>query len=444
MPRKIYDIKPPKTAKKTIKKEKKPISAKHVPDKVKEIKEFLDEEVIAKKEPVVKSKKEKKSLLFPISAGVCVLFLIICVYLFFKLPRANISIWPKVDSLSFQKTVIADKTANSVDSVKGIIPAQYFEATKNGSEDFLATGNADNTGKASGNITVFNKYSPAAPFTLKAGTHFVSDSGKLFVSLQKIIIPAAKKVGSKTTPGSVQVKVEAVEGGDSYNITASNFSVPGLKGSNYYFSIYASSVDAMSGGYSGKVKKITDDDIQGAKDVITKKLIDQATSDLKKQVTSDYVLADGAISTNITTASTQAKAGTIAEKFTYGASVKASALAFKKSDLDEFVKDYIVSQMPAGKTLLDNSINETHTITTTDITGGKITMNVNLSSGIYQNIDKNSLAMSLIGENNSQINQTINNNLGNNVSKIDVKFWPFWVKSAPNNQKVINISLQFK
>ena len=99
----------------------------------------------------------------------------------------------------------------------------------------------------------------------------MSDSGKLFVALQKIVIPAAKKSGSKITPGSVQINVQAVEGGTDYNIAPSNFSVPGLKGTAYYYSIYATSTAAMTGGYTGKVKKVTDDDIQGAKDVLTKK-----------------------------------------------------------------------------------------------------------------------------------------------------------------------------
>ena len=65
-------------------------------------------------------------------------------------------------------------------------------------------------------------------------------------------------------PGSVHVSVQAVESGDGYNIAPSNFSIPGLKGTPSYYSIYATSTDAMSGGYTGKVKKVTDDDIQQA------------------------------------------------------------------------------------------------------------------------------------------------------------------------------------
>ena len=131
------------------------------------------------------------------------------VYLFFKLPKASITIWPKVDTLSFKQTIIADKSVDSVDITKAVIPAQYFQVTKNSSQDFPATGNGSNVGQASGTITIYNKLDPATSVSLKAGTHFMSDSGKLFISPKKIIIPAAKKSGSKIIPGSIQVNIQA-------------------------------------------------------------------------------------------------------------------------------------------------------------------------------------------------------------------------------------------
>ena len=440
MPKKIYDIKPPK-----------PVRKKSAPKKVENnIKEFLDAEketpvaapVVKKRE--TKRETEKKSFVMPLAVGSAVVLLGIGVFLFFKLPKADIKIWPKIDTLSFQQTIVADKSAVQADAVKNVIPAKYFEVSKSDSQEFPATGSADNAGKASGIIIVFNKYNPPAPFTLKTGTHFVSDSGKLYVSLQKIVIPAAKKVGSKITPGSVQVKIQAVEGGDQYNIAPSNFSVPGLKGTAYYFSINATSSVAMAGGQAGKIKKVTDDDIQSAKDVLTKKLNDSSIAELKTKIPADYILADGASSTETVTASTATKAGTVADKFTYKETVKASAMAFKKSDLEDYAKAYIISKMPDGKTLLDGSLKTDYSATTVDITGGKETLQFNFSSGVYQNIDKNSLALSLLGENENQITSTINNALGENASKTTVKFWPFWVSASPNNQKAVNIYLEFK
>lgn len=434
MSRKIYDIKPPKVAHK--------IEGRLGGYPEYSLKESLVDTKGRKHRG--RRKKESHSIWWSVSVGILIVILVVGVYLFFKLPKADIVIWPKVDILSFKQTITADKSADSVDPVKAVIPAQYFQTAKTNSQDFPATGNASNEGQASGTITIYNKYDPPTPFTFKAGTHFMSDSGKLFVASQKIMIPAAKKSGSKITPGSVQVNVQAVEGGSDYNIAPANFSVPGLKGTSYYYSIYATSTSAMTGGYTGKVKKVTADDIQGAKDVLTKKTTSDALSALKSQISSDYILLDNAVLSDVTNASTQTKSGTIAEDFNYQVTVTASALAFKKSDLDQFAKNYIISQIPDGKTLLDNSFKMDYSASRVDVSGGKITLNLDFSSGVYQSIDKNSLSLSLLGENASQINETINNSLVDQVSKIKINFWPFWVTSVPNSQKAVNIELKFQ
>jgi hypothetical protein len=425
MAKKIYDIKPPKKVGKTEK----------------EHKDLLENN--KRKRHHARQKKEGRSIWKPVLISSIIIILIVGVYLFFKLPKAEITIWPKVDVLSFKQTITADKSADLIDLTNSVIPAQYFEVTKTKSQDFPATGSASNDGKASGTITIYNKYDPPASLTFKVGTHFMSDSGKLFVASQKIIIPAAKKSGSKITPGSVQVQVQAVEAGDSYNIASANFSVPGLKGTAYYYSIYATSTDAMTGGYTGKVKKVTDDDIQGAKDVLTKETTLEAVSALRSQISSDYVLLDNAVLFNTTGASTQTKSGTIADSFNYQATVKASAIAFKKSDLDQFVKNYIISQMSEGKALLESSLKTDYLANTVDVSGGKMALSLDFSSGVYQKIDRNSLSLSLFGENAEQIKRTIDSNLGDQASKIQIKLWPFWVKSAPNSQNAINIELKF-
>jgi len=425
MPRKIYDIKPPKIIRK-IEKEVKDVFVKEKPRK-----------------RARAGKKQKLPTWIKISSLVCLVLVVACTYLFFKLPKAQIDVWPKVDVLSFKQAIVADKTAEVADIEDFVIPAKYFEASKTNSQEFLATGNADDAGKASGKIIIYNKYIPAMPFTFKAGTHFLSDSGNLFVCLQKISIPAATKSGTKVTPGTVTVQVQAVEGGDAYNIAPSNFSIPGLKGTAYYYSVNAVSENAMEGGYSGKIKKVTEDDILEAKNVLTEKTKTDAISDLKALISSDYIVAESAVFADVKDASTKTKAGTVAEKFEYSVTVKASTLAFKKSDLAEFAKKFIVSKMNEGKTLLENSIQINYSATVVDVTKGTAKISLDFSGGIYQDINKNSLALSLLGQNPDQIRETIKNTFGDSITKTEINFWPFWVKAAPNSQKAIEIVLKF-
>ena len=429
MAKKVYDIKPPKLAKKVEK----------------DLKEFFEEEkkvVKRRRKPVAAKKQDRPAWVWISVAGAAALVLV-CGVLFFKLPKADVEIWPKTEVLSFEQSITAEKSSTSVDIDESLMPVQYYEVSKTDSQEFQATGNASDEGKASGTITIYNKYDPPTSVTLKNGTHFMSDSGKLFIILQKVVIPAAKKSGSKITPGSVTVKVQAVEGGEGYNIAPSTFSVPGLKGTAYYYSISAESTKDMSGGYAGKIRKVTDDDIQGAKDAMVKKVSDQAKEELKSQIPQGYILIDDAISTKTSDASTATKSGTVAENFTYQATVKASGLAFKKSDLDQFAKDYIVSQMPEGQAMLDSSFKIDYSIESVDISGGKMVLNLTFSSSIYKNVDKNSLAVSLMGKSAGQMSEILKANMGDGLSDVKVKLWPFWVSKSPNSQKNVNIELKF-
>jgi len=442
VPKKIYDINPPKGVKKT-RKTTKPSKVKLSVVKQKE--PIIYEEPVSYREPISRreSPKNERSVRQPILVGVAVIVLIAGVYLFFKLPKASITIWPKVEVLSFAQTITADKSVDVVNSSNNTIPAKYFEVVKTNSEDFPATGNASNEGRAKGTIVIFNKSDPVKSLTFKEGTHFMSDSGKLFVTYQKVVVPAGKKSGSKITPGSVQINVEAVEGGSDYNIAPSNFSVPGLKGTSYYYSVYATSSADMSGGYAGKVKKVTADDIQSAKDTLTQKTKLDAVSDLRNEIPADYIVLDSAIFSEVTNASTKVETGTVVDNFNYQVAVKASTLAFKKADIDEFAKKYITAQTAEGKSLVDNP-EITYSTGLVDVSGGKATINLDFGASVYSSIDKNAISRSLLGKNTSQIEQTLNSSMGEDLSKVDIKFWPFWVKSTPKNQKAVNIEIKFQ
>lgn len=438
MPKKIYDIKPPKAAKKIVKKAKEIIA-----EEVK-LEKIIEKATLSQRATVAKSVEKKKSKVLPIVIGSAVVLIGVATFLYIKLPRVDIKIWPKLENLTASEEIIADKEISLVDVSKKVIPAKYVEVTKESEEDFASTGSADDSAKASGTITISNKYSPATPLTLKVGTHFMSDGGKLFVTTQKVVVPASKKSGSKVIPGTVSVGVVAVEGGTAYNVAPSNFSVPGLKGTVFYFSISASSKEAFTGGVDGKVKKVTDDDIQSAKDELVKKLNEEAKNELKKQITDEYILLENGISTSTVNAATQTKVGTVAEKFKYKASVKANAVVFKRADIDEYAKELLVTKLADGKTLLDSSLKVDYTAKLVNISDGKITIELSATSDTYQALDKNEASLALMGKNEAKIRETIDNLLKNNIEKIQVKFWPFWVSEAPKSQKSVHIFLEFK
>ena len=99
--------------------------------------------------------------------------------------------------------------------------------------------------------------------------------------------------------------------------------------------------------------------------------------------------------------------------------------------------------MPASKIMLEKSFAVNYKAESVDIQGGKIVLDLDFSSKVYKNIDKNSLSASFRGMTAGQISQSVSDSLGDQVSKVQVHLWPFWVTKAPNSQKVIKIDLKF-
>ncbi len=425
MRKRIYDILPPKLAHK-------------VEDTIKTLEGGGKTKKHHKK--ITSPKQERRFPLKEILAGSAVVVFLFGFYLYNKLPKADIEIWPKLDVVTLQETVTASKLADAVDFSKKIIPARYLEFEKDGWQTFPSTGIAPSDGKSSGTIKVYNKINPPTSFVLKKGTHFLSDSGKYFVTLEKITIPASKN----NSAGSVDVNVEAEESGADYNIGASKFSVPKLSGTLYYYSVWGESNSQMAGGYSGKVKKVTDSDIASAKDVIIKKLSKEAGDMLKSTLSPDDVLVEGATLIDDTGAGSSLKAGSIADTFDEQGKVKISAVVFKKQDLEKFAKDDIASQLPDGKKILEKSLGISYNPLTTDVKGGSETLDVQLSSKAYYGVDTNDLVDLFGSKSAGEIREIVNNMYNGKISDLQVNFWPFWVHKTTNNKNRIKVNLHFE
>lgn len=125
--------------------------------------------------------------------------------------------------------------------------------------------------RASGTITVFNEYSKSSQ-RLITNTRFESPNGLIFKVKNPIVIPGYTTSGSDIIPGKVDVVVYADEPGENYNIGIVDFTIPGLKGSSQFDSMYARSVEPFSGGFVGE------------KAVVSPELRDAAIQELKVEL----------------------------------------------------------------------------------------------------------------------------------------------------------------
>lgn len=432
MPRKIYDILPPKIASK-------------VEDTIRSLDIKSKSKTRRRKEARTQKKAPQKPAKerFPmkeILVGGAVIALLLGIYFYGRLPRVHVEILPRLDLTTVEEKVTADKSVKDIDLQKKIIPLEVLEEVKESSQEFPATGIASNDGKATGIITIYNKVSPATPLTLVKGTHFLSDSGKYFITLSKITIPAMKG----KTPGLIAVKVQAEEVGANYNIKSSKFSVPKLSGTIYYYGIFGESDKAMAGGYAGKVKKVTIDDIEIAKEILTKKLLQDAEQSLKSKISEGKILLKGAVLSSVVSANSSVEPEAIADGFNQSAKVKVLGLVFKEENLKKIAKDKILSQLPEGKILLDGSLNLEYGADAIDFLRGTEKISLQISAKSYYNMDFEGLADLFKRKSSAQIRDIIDLQYGQDVSEVKINFWPFWVKKAPKDINRIAINLKFE
>ncbi len=148
-----------------------------------------------------------------------------------------------------------------------------------------ASGEADVSRKASGTIIVYNDAS-AEPQKLVENTRFESTDGKVYRIAQPITVPGKKSTG----PGSLEVVVYADAPGSSYNIALTDFTLPGLKGTPRYQTLYARSKTPMAGGFIGKEKAVNAQDLAKARTTLQGTIKEELLGKAQAEVPSDFIL----------------------------------------------------------------------------------------------------------------------------------------------------------
>lgn len=392
--------------------------------------------VVLEKAPRVQIRINHKAFWWPALTILALICLAGASYFLIK-PKAEISIWPKKSPLVVKTQVSVSKNpSQSVDVILGEIKTQECPS----SQEFSATGVKSLSTKASGTIRVYNAFS-VSPQTLIANTRFVSDAGKLFKTPQKIVIPGAHYEGSKLIPGGLDITVEAGEAGDEYNIGPSTFSLPALAGTSRYTAFYAKSSGYMTGGSKNQTTQVTDEDLSSAQESLTLIALDNCQKTLRDSLSpEEYVINEEAIKSEIIEANPLAKAGQEVDKFTLSIKAKATALVFKKSDLENFAKTYIASKVPEGKQLDSSSVAISYLPKDVDLTKGKIVLSVEISAETYQAIDENSIKEAARSQRPDEVTTSLRQ--FSEINDFQVRLWPFWANKTPFETEGIAIKLK--
>ena len=188
--------------------------------------------------------------------------------------------------------------------------------------------------KASGTIIVYNNQSTSQQ--LVATTRFADPSGKVFRLSKDVTIP--KKTA--TAPGQATVTLVADQAGPEGNIGLSDFTVVAFKGTAKEKLVYGRGKTAFTGGTSGAVFYLTDEEYKTAVEGLPAELNQKLTDGIGKQVPDGYFLLPGSLTfmpDEVTNKNNPSQ--TAVMNVTYAGTERGVLL--KKSDLGQFVLNAI-------------------------------------------------------------------------------------------------------
>jgi len=296
-----------------------------------------------------------------------------------------------------------------------------------------ASGEQDVSRKASGTIVVYND--TTIEQKLIENTRFESAAGKVYRIKSAISIPAKKG----TQPGSIEVMVYADAAGIEYNAALTDFTVPGLKGSPRYTTLYARSKSPMTGGFVGKERSISDNDLLKARSELRAVITEELLGKAQAEVPEDFILFPSLSSVTFEdmpqTAGSDSGSATINLRgHLYGVMFKrielARALARNKAvlgandavDLNSFES-------------LKLSFSGTPPIDLLPL--NKINFKVEGSAKLIWRTDEVALESDLLGRKKSEVASILRNYP--TISSADAVLRPFWKRSFPKEADKITI-----
>ena len=390
----------------------------------------LPEEI--KQKPAKERKKFWKGALV---AGV-VLFAIILIS---SSAKTKITIKARTEMVEFQTELTIDKNIAFIDLESSKIPGQFFQIEKEGEKEFPTTQEKELKESARGVVTVYNAYN-SAPQTLVKGTRFVSEKGKVFRTTKIIVIPGAQVQEGKIVPNSVEVELEASEPGDKYNIEPTSFTIPGFKGTAKYTGFYGESAEPMAGGIIGKVKVVSEEDFQGAKDILTIELQKNAKDELRNKIPTGLEVLDDIILEEVLEVSSSVKVGAPAEKFTLKVKVLAKVLGFNKDDAISLINDNFQTKLSEDKMLMPETIDFSQSVIDINMEEGMAKLLYDVKEKVIWKVDTNKIREDLAGMNEVAVRQYIISRT--EIENVKISFSPFWIKKVPSKENKIKISVE--
>lgn len=366
--------------------------------------------------------KFRKKLVLIIAA--VVLLIGFGIWAIFFAPRATIVIRAKTTSASINAPVNITPTAET-SLGKATIRAIAKTKSEDKKLEFQATGKKDAGTKAAGTVQFSTDSISVAMngVTIPAGTKLQSSSGLTFVTSSSVSITLSSPSGS--------TGVAAAENGSKYN--AASGSVSGAPSG-----VSASLTGPTSGGVTKTVTIVTAEDVQKAKESLAKEDTDAVRSGLKKQFENGVKVIDESFGVDYKSVTSSPAIGEEADSATLETTITYSLYGVSKSEIDTFLDEYLKNELESkdNQRVYDNGASK---VTFQEASGTKDGAKATLiaTAQVGPEIKDEDVKNQVKGKRYGEIQESLESIQG--VENVDVKFFPFWVGSVPDDTKKITV-----
>ncbi|HLO33949.1 MAG TPA: baseplate J/gp47 family protein [Anaerolineales bacterium] len=338
------------------------------------------------------------------------------------IPRAQITLQPKVQTQSVVLPVIASSEVDSV-FITGSIPAHEKRVIVNGTKTVNVTGQGVTPQAKAKGIVAFRNLTQQA-VTIPAGTVVRTADNIRFVTLS----------ASKVEGGAgklLELPVEAVEGGLSGNVDADKIVVvEGRLG----LALSVTNPKALKGGRELPSLQASDADRKRAKDAVMKVLESDARIQLAQDMKAGDVLFEDTFAVSqILSEVYDPPAGSAGTRLTLRMQVEFSAQYASVADLTELAALALNASLPSGFSAASEALTVTPAASPSSRNDGSIHWTIRAERRIVHQINAPQVTQMIEGVSSERAQTLLENNLsleGSPEINLSPSWWP-WVPIVP-------------
>lgn len=349
---------------------------------------------------------------------------------------AEVTVHPKFKEISVQAEFSAE-TKPQVDE----LGYELLSFEMSDEKQVKASGKENVSVRAEGKIFVYNTKS-TSPQRLVKNTRFESKEGLIYKIKESIEVPGVtKNAQGETVPGSVVADVYADGTGEQYNIEPARFTVPGLKGSEQYDSVYGESTSPFTGGFEGEKYIIDEDELNTAKQALHIDLRDKLLAQLNEKRPAGFVVYDDAVTITFESLPSTEYGESLATIKEVG---RLQVPTFKESEFAEFLARNTIPDYTGDPVTVTDPSTLTFTYTSPTTTVSDISANTSIdfslkgTAVVVWKFDEEKLLNDLVSLKKTSATEVFSNYPA--ISNAQAEVRPFWATSFPDDPDEIELT----